>query len=122
MLRSWRRVPETAARQPLRGDRWSRSWRADLRLRSRHATPTVGSPPRAGSEGKRRPQFLGVPAPPPELTASNLILAHETAGNLKPTKDKSTERIDGIVAAIMAIGRALVAQEEPQPEYSLFFV
>ena len=40
----------------------------------------------------------------------------------KPAKDKSTERIDGIVATIMAIGRALVAQEEPQPEYSLFFV
>jgi hypothetical protein len=37
-------------------------------------------------------------------------------------KDKSTERIDGIVATIMAIGRALVAQEEPQPEYSLHFV
>jgi phage terminase large subunit-like protein len=35
---------------------------------------------------------------------------------------QSTERIDGIVAAIMAIGRALVAQDEPQPEYSMFFV
>jgi phage terminase large subunit-like protein len=34
----------------------------------------------------------------------------------------STERIDGIVAAIMAIGRAMVVQEEPQPEYSMFFV
>ena len=45
-----------------------------------------------------------------------------SAGNLKPAKDKSTERIDGIVAAIMAIGRALVAQDEPQPEYSMFFV
>jgi hypothetical protein len=44
------------------------------------------------------------------------------ARNLKPAKDKSTERIDGIVAAIMAIGRAMVAQEEPQPEYSMFFV
>ena len=44
------------------------------------------------------------------------------AGDLKPAKDKSTERIDGIVAAIMAIGRAMVAQEEPQLEYSMFFV
>jgi hypothetical protein len=34
----------------------------------------------------------------------------------------STERIDGIVALIMAIGRAMVAQEEPEPEYSMFFV
>jgi len=33
-----------------------------------------------------------------------------------------TERIDGIVAAIIAIGRAMVAQEEPYVEYSMFFV
>jgi len=52
----------------------------------------------------------------------NLAVAHDPAGILKPAKDKSTERIDGIVALIMAIGRAMVAQEQPQPEYSLFFV
>jgi hypothetical protein len=46
----------------------------------------------------------------------------DLGGNLKPAKDKSTERIDGIVVLIMAIGRARVAQEQPQPEYSLFFV
>ena len=51
-----------------------------------------------------------------------LTVAKDPAGNLKPAKDKSTERIDGIVATIMAIGRAMVAQEEPQPEYSMFFV
>jgi phage terminase large subunit-like protein len=34
--------------------------------------------------------------------------AQDPAGNLKPAKDKSTERIDGIVALIMAIGRAMV--------------
>ena len=54
--------------------------------------------------------------------AANLAVAQDPAGNLKPAKDKSTERIDGIVAIIMAIGRAMVAQEEPHPEYSLFFV
>jgi phage terminase large subunit-like protein len=54
--------------------------------------------------------------------ATNVAVAQDPAGNLKPAKDKSTERIDGIVALIMAIGRALVAQEETQPEYSLFFV
>jgi hypothetical protein len=41
--------------------------------------------------------------------------------HLKPAKGKSTERIDGIVALIMALGRAAVAQEEPLPEYSLHF-
>jgi phage terminase large subunit-like protein len=32
----------------------------------------------------------------------------DAAGNLKPSKKKSTERIDGIVAAIMGLGRAMV--------------
>ena len=50
------------------------------------------------------------------------IAAQDPAGNLRPAKDKSTERIDGIVALIMAIGRTLVAQEEPEPVYSLFWV
>jgi phage terminase large subunit-like protein len=54
--------------------------------------------------------------------AANVAVAQDPAGNLKPAKDKSTERIDGIVALIMAIGRAMVAQEEPQPAYSMFFV
>jgi len=46
------------------------------------------------------------------------IAAQDPAGNLRPAKDKSTERIDGIVAliALMAIGRAMVAQEEPRHE------
>ena len=43
------------------------------------------------------------------------VLATETdaAGNLKPSKAKSTDRIDGIAALIMALGRAMVA-----PAYS----
>jgi hypothetical protein len=56
------------------------------------------------------------------LDGGQVAVAQDPAGNLKPAKDKSTERIDGIVALIMAIGRAMVAQEEPQPEYSLHFV
>ena len=54
----------------------------------------------------------------PELgarMAANVAVTQDPAGNLKPAKDKSTERIDGIVAAIMAIGRAMVVQDEPSP-------
>jgi phage terminase large subunit-like protein len=40
--------------------------------------------------------------------ASNVAVKQDPAGNLKPDKDKSTERIDGIVATIMALGRAMV--------------
>jgi phage terminase large subunit-like protein len=37
--------------------------------------------------------------------ASNVAAEIDAAGNIKPSKKKSTERIDGIVASIMAIGR-----------------
>jgi phage terminase large subunit-like protein len=53
--------------------------------------------------------------------AANVAVAQDPAGNLKPAKDKSTERIDGIVALIMAIGRAMLPQESA-PSYQLFFV
>ncbi len=41
--------------------------------------------------------------------ADNVSARQDPAGNVKPDKSKSTNRIDGIVAAIMAIGRASVA-------------
>ncbi len=40
--------------------------------------------------------------------ASNLGNESDAAGNLKPSKKKSAERIDGLVALIMALGRAMV--------------
>jgi phage terminase large subunit-like protein len=54
--------------------------------------------------------------------AASAAVVQDPAGNLKLAKDKSTERIDDIVALIMAIGRAMIAQEEPYVEYSMFFV
>jgi phage terminase large subunit-like protein len=39
--------------------------------------------------------------------ASNVMIEQDAAGNIKPSKKKSTEKIDGIVSAIMAIGRAI---------------
>jgi phage terminase large subunit-like protein len=43
--------------------------------------------------------------------AANVAATQDAAGNVKPDKSKSTGRIDGIVAAIMAIGRLTVASE-----------
>ncbi len=37
---------------------------------------------------------------------SNVSIEMDAAGNIKPSKKKSTERIDGIVAMVMGIGRA----------------
>lgn len=42
--------------------------------------------------------------------AGNLAVESDAAGNLKPSKKKSTERIDGMVALIMALGRAMVQE------------
>lgn len=42
--------------------------------------------------------------------AGNVAVETDAAGNLKPSKKKSTEKIDGIVALIMALGRVIVAQ------------
>ena len=51
--------------------------------------------------------------------ASNVAVAQDPAGNLKPAKDKSTERIDGIVALIMALGRAMLPEE---PEFTSVYL
>lgn len=42
--------------------------------------------------------------------ASILATEQDAAGNLKPSKAKSTDRIDGMVALIMALGRAMIAE------------
>lgn len=44
--------------------------------------------------------------------AANCAAAQDPAGNLKPDKARSTEKIDGIVALLMALGRAIVLSEE----------
>jgi phage terminase large subunit-like protein len=38
--------------------------------------------------------------------AGNVAIEQDAAGNIKPSKKKSTEKIDGIVALVMAIDRA----------------
>jgi phage terminase large subunit-like protein len=37
----------------------------------------------------------------------NVYVKTDPAGNIKPDKEKSTEKIDGIVATIMALDRAI---------------
>ncbi len=44
---------------------------------------------------------------------SNVSIRQDPAGNIKPDKAKSTDRIDGIVAAIMAVGRGVLVSAEP---------
>jgi phage terminase large subunit-like protein len=50
-----------------------------------------------------------------------MVVRQDPNGNLSPDKSKVTERIDGIVATIMAIGAALMNRDrEPQYEVMIF--
>jgi phage terminase large subunit-like protein len=51
--------------------------------------------------------------------AGNVAVSQDAAGNMKPNKEKSTERIDGITALVMAIGRAIVQDEGNALDYLL---
>ena len=50
--------------------------------------------------------------------ADNLAVREDPAGNLKPDKNKSTEKIDGIVALIIAIDRAMRSIGEEKSVYA----
>jgi phage terminase large subunit-like protein len=50
---------------------------------------------------------------------SNATIVSDPAGNIKPTKEKSTGRIDGVVAAVMAVGMIIRGREAPD-EYLLY--
>lgn len=49
--------------------------------------------------------------------ASNVSVRTDPAGNWKPDKEHSSEKIDGIVAMIMALGRATIAPEYRESVY-----
>jgi phage terminase large subunit-like protein len=51
--------------------------------------------------------------------AGNVTVATDPAGNLKPDKQRSTERIDPIVALIMADGRASVQPADDESDWFL---
>lgn len=48
---------------------------------------------------------------------SNVSVEQDPAGNIKPSKRKSTERIDGVVGLIMGIGRAILPSEDTRSVY-----
>lgn len=49
--------------------------------------------------------------------ASNVMVRQDPAGNLKPDKGESTEKIDGIVALIMGLARAMLHAERIKSVY-----
>ena len=55
----------------------------------------------------------------PVLTwmASNTVIQTDAAGNIKPAKDKSSEKIDGIVGMIMGVAMAIAHKEDDSSPY-----
>jgi phage terminase large subunit-like protein len=45
--------------------------------------------------------------------AANAVVVSDPAGNRKVAKERATGRVDGIVAAVMAAGRAMAQEEKP---------
>jgi phage terminase large subunit-like protein len=45
----------------------------------------------------------------------NLVMVKDANENIRPDKDKATDRIDGAVALIMALGRALFSEKQESP-------
>jgi phage terminase large subunit-like protein len=56
----------------------------------------------------------------PVLTwnAMNVVVETDTNENMRPNKRKSPDRIDGFVATLMALGRAIVQESEPESPYA----
>jgi phage terminase large subunit-like protein len=44
---------------------------------------------------------------------ANAVITKDSAGNIKPDKEKASARIDGVVAAVMALSRVICAKNEP---------
>jgi phage terminase large subunit-like protein len=56
------------------------------------------------------------------MCAANAVVQTDPSGNRKLAKNKSTGRIDGMVALAEAFGVAPLQSEERKPEYQLLFV
>jgi phage terminase large subunit-like protein len=52
----------------------------------------------------------------------NIMIKQDEAGNIKPDKEKATEKIDGAVAAIMALDRAIKHRESAYDKRGLLIV
>jgi phage terminase large subunit-like protein len=51
---------------------------------------------------------------------SNVAVESDAAGNIKVSKEASTERIDGVAALVMAVDMMNRMDSNKQPEYQLF--
>ena len=57
--------------------------------------------------GVSREVLAGCGHPVLRWMMDNIFIRTDPAGNIKPDKEKSTEKIDGAVASVMALDRAV---------------
>jgi len=48
---------------------------------------------------------------------ANAVVRKDPAGNIKPDKERAASKIDGVVAAVMALSRAIAAKPSPANPY-----
>src|SRR5690606_19538173 len=53
---------------------------------------------------------------------SNVVAKEDAKDNVYPRKERPENKIDGVVARLMAMARFLAEQEEAAPEYQMIFV
>lgn len=84
----------------------------------RQGIPTLGAP----SKEFERLIYAGLldhgGHPVMRWMVGNVAIRFDSNGNFKPDKHKSSEKIDGVVATVMALGLAI--QDEPSPDISEF--
>ena len=51
--------------------------------------------------------------------AANVAIQQDHAGNIRPSKAKSNERIDGMVALVMSLGIAATARDAPEQNWDI---
>ena len=51
---------------------------------------------------------------------SNVVIKPDPSGNIKVDKSKSGDKIDGVVAGIMAVGEMLTFEEDDTPDFEFF--
>jgi phage terminase large subunit-like protein len=54
--------------------------------------------------------------------ANNVAVAEDKFGNIYPSKARSTERIDGVVALCQAIGSWIGSEQKPDANPEIFFI
>jgi phage terminase large subunit-like protein len=67
-------------------------------------------------EGLIHEKRFRCPSPVLQWMAGNVCLYVDHAGNMKPDKGRSTEKTDGIVAAVCGLAVASTAEPEMSPD------